>query len=332
MHWIVGVRFKKAGKIYYFDPGKSAVQLGQKVIVETSRGLECGDVVVGKKEVEECDVVLPLKSVIRVATEADIKAISENEQKNAEAIRICQEQIEKHKLDMKLIDVEYTFDRSKVVFYFTAEGRVDFRELVKDLAAVFRTRIELRQIGVRDEARMLGGIGACGRGLCCATFLGDFDPVSIKMAKEQNLSLNPAKISGVCGRLMCCLKYETECYKSCTAEERACGKHLSDVTEVNIDDIDADPNEILEILDETDKAARRNIAEYAVQKKPNKKNEDELKKASVEKAKQYLQAKSEDVVADEGAGAVKRKRSRFNQGKQKPNNQRRNNKAGNSQL
>lgn len=212
MQTIVGVRFKKAGKIYYFDPGPLSLEKEDPVIVETARGLEFGFVVITARQVEDESVVLPLKPVLRKATDRDVAKVAENEAKEAEALRTCQHKIEVHKLEMNLVSVEYTFDVSKIIFYFTAEGRVDFRELVKDLAAIFRTRIELRQIGVRDEAKMLGGIGGCGRSLCCATFLGDFEPVSIKMAKEQNLSLNPAKISGICGRLMCCLKYESNLY------------------------------------------------------------------------------------------------------------------------
>lgn len=210
---VVGVRFKKAGKIYYFDPGDLSLSPGTEVIVETVRGLEYGYVMVGPKEVSEEEITQPLKKVIRVATEEDRKKLQENREKEKKAFQIGLEKIEQHQLKMKLIDVEYTFDRNKIIFYFTADGRVDFRELVKDLAAVFRVRIELRQIGVRDEAKMLGGLGPCGRPLCCSTFLGEFEPVSIKMAKEQNLSLNPTKISGICGRLMCCLKYEYDNYK-----------------------------------------------------------------------------------------------------------------------
>lgn len=210
---VVGVRFKQAGKIYYFDPNGVEVKQGDYVIVETARGIEFGQVMVGPKEVSEDKVTLPLKNVIRIATPEDHVQLGENKDKEKKAFSICQQKIEQHNLEMKLIDVEYTFDRSKILFYFTADGRVDFRELVKDLAAVFRTRIELRQIGVRDEAKMMGGLGPCGRPLCCATFLGDFEPVSIKMAKEQNLSLNPVKISGICSRLMCCLKYESSCYR-----------------------------------------------------------------------------------------------------------------------
>jgi len=211
---VVGVRFKKAGKIYYFDPGELQIQKDDFVIVETVRGVEYGKVVIAKKEVDENDVVLPLKKVLRVADEKDRLIVEENKQEAKEAYEVCLQKVLEHGLDMKLVDVEFTFDRNKIIFYFTADGRVDFRELVKDLAAIFKTRIELRQIGVRDEAKMLGGIGPCGRMLCCSTFLGDFEPVSIKMAKDQNLSLNPTKISGLCGRLMCCLKYENDEYES----------------------------------------------------------------------------------------------------------------------
>jgi cell fate regulator YaaT (PSP1 superfamily) len=206
---VVGIRFKQAGKIYYFDPDQLELLLGDKVIVETARGIEYGEVVVSPKMISENDVVPPLKKVIRKATLEDSQQVEDNANKEKEAFQICLRKITEHQLPMKLVDVEYTFDGNKVIFSFTAEGRVDFRELVKDLAAVFRTRIELRQIGVRDEAKMLGGIGSCGRILCCASFLGDFEPVSIRMAKDQRLSLNPTKISGICGRLMCCLKYES---------------------------------------------------------------------------------------------------------------------------
>ena len=210
---VIGVRFRHAGKIYYFSPGKLKVKTGDYVIVETARGLEYGYVVIGNKEVDDSKVIQPLKPVMRMATEQDTRQAEENKEKEKEAFKICLEKIRKHKLEMKLIDVEYTFDNNKVIFYFTADGRVDFRELVKDLATIFKTRIELRQIGVRDEAKMLGGLGPCGRPMCCSTFLGDFASVSIKMAKEQNLSLNPTKISGICGRLMCCLNYEQSTYE-----------------------------------------------------------------------------------------------------------------------
>lgn len=210
---VIGVRFRKAGKVYYFSPGEMEIKTGEYVIVETARGIEYGHVVLGTHEVDDKKVIQPLKPVIRMATEADEEIEKRNKEKEKEAFKICLEKIKKHELDMKLIDTEYTFDNNKVLFYFTADGRIDFRELVKDLASVFKTRIELRQIGVRDETKIVGGIGICGRPLCCASYLSEFIPVSIKMAKEQNLSLNPTKISGICGRLMCCLKYEEETYE-----------------------------------------------------------------------------------------------------------------------
>ena len=210
---IVGVRFKKAGKIYYFLPGEETLTIDDDVIVETARGVEYGTVVIGPKEVAKDSLVMPVKEVMRKATPKDLQQLEKNEEREEKAFAICLEKIAKRKLPMKLINVEYTFDMNKIVFFFTADGRIDFRELVKDLATVFRTRIELRQVGVRDEAKVLNGIGACGRPLCCSNFLGDFSPVSIRMAKDQNLSLNPTKISGVCGRLMCCLNYEDDLYK-----------------------------------------------------------------------------------------------------------------------
>ena len=210
---VVGVRFKKAGKIYYFDPADMNIQKDTYVVVETARGIEFGECVIGIKEINENDIVAPLKSVLRIATEEDIDRHFKNKDKEKDAFNICLKKIQEHGLTMKLIDVEYTFDNNKVIFYFTADGRVDFRELVKDLATIFKTRIELRQIGVRDEAKMLGGLGPCGRPMCCSSFLGDFASVSITMAKEHNLSLNPTKISGICGRLMCCLNYEQSTYE-----------------------------------------------------------------------------------------------------------------------
>ncbi len=210
---VIGVRFRNAGKVYYFAPGKLKIEQGDHVVVETARGVEYGYVVLGMKDVDDDKIVQPLKPVMRVATPEDDEKAVKNREKEKEAFKICLEKIRKHELEMKLIDAEYTFDNNKVLFYFTADGRIDFRELVKDLAAVFKTRIELRQIGVRDETKILGGIGICGRPLCCHSYLADFVPVSIKMAKEQNLSLNPTKISGVCGRLMCCLKNEQETYE-----------------------------------------------------------------------------------------------------------------------
>ncbi len=209
---VVGVRFKEVGKVYYFDPDGHSLKKGDMVIVETARGVECGEVAMENRDVSEEEIVKPLKKLVRVATDEDIDKVKENKKKEKEAFEICEKKILKHGLDMKLVDIEYTFDNSKILFYFTADGRVDFRELVKDLASVFHTRIELRQIGVRDESKMLGGIGICGRPFCCSSFLGDFQPVTVKMAKEQGLSLNPTKISGTCGRLMCCLKYEQNAY------------------------------------------------------------------------------------------------------------------------
>ena len=210
---VIGVRFRTAGKVYFFDPLQLEIKRGDHVIVETARGIEFGTVVAGVHEVEDDKVIQPLKPVMRIAGERDIEQEAANKEKEKEAFKICKEKILKHGLEMKLIDAEYTFDNNKVLFYFTADGRIDFRELVKDLAAIFKTRIELRQIGVRDEVRRMGGNGVCGRELCCCSFLNNFDAVSIKMAKEQNMSLNPSKISGVCGRLMCCLKYEQEAYE-----------------------------------------------------------------------------------------------------------------------
>jgi len=221
---VIGVRFKRAGKIYYFDPGDEEVTTDDYVIVETVRGVEFGKVELTHKQMDEEDVVLPLKKVIRIADDTDKELVVQNQELAEVAFHTCTEKIQVHGLEMSLVEVEYTFDRNKIIFYFTADGRIDFRNLVKDLAAEFKTRIELRQIGVRDEAKMLGGIGPCGRMLCCSTFLGDFEPVSIKMAKDQNLSLNPAKISGLCGRLMCCLKYENDQYESAKRELPDLGK------------------------------------------------------------------------------------------------------------
>ena len=224
---VIGVRFRKAGKIYFFSPGGLELKAGDKVIVETARGVEFGSVVTGIKEVPDDQISQPLKPVIRIATQDDVRREAKNREKEKEAFKICQEKIRKHGLEMKLIDAEYTFDNNKVLFYFTADGRIDFRELVKDLASVFRTRIELRQIGVRDETKIRGGIGICGRPLCCHTYLTEFAPVSIKMAKEQNLSLNPTKISGVCGRLMCCLTNEEETYEELNSHLPSIGDYVT---------------------------------------------------------------------------------------------------------
>ena len=224
---VIGVRFRNAGKIYYFAPGKLEIKSGDHVIVETARGVEYGYVVLGNREVEDNKVIQPLKSVIRMANKDDENREMSNRKKEKDAFKLCQEKIRKHNLDMKLIDVEYTFDNNKILFYFTADGRIDFRELVKDLASVFKTRIELRQVGVRDETKIVGGIGICGRALCCHSYLSEFIPVSIKMAKEQNLSLNPTKISGVCGRLMCCLKNEEETYEYLNSKLPGMGDYVT---------------------------------------------------------------------------------------------------------
>ena len=224
---VIGVRFRKAGKVYFFDPAEMEIKTGDHVIVETARGIEFGHVVLGNREVDEKKVIQPLKPVIRMANKNDEEIERKNKEKEKEAFRICLEKIKKHNLQMKLIDAEYTFDNNKVLFYFTADGRIDFRELVKDLAAVFKTRIELRQIGVRDETKILGGVGICGRPLCCHSYLSEFIPVSIKMAKEQNLSLNPTKISGVCGRLMCCLKNEEETYEELNSKLPNIGDYVT---------------------------------------------------------------------------------------------------------
>lgn len=237
---IIGVRFKELGKVYSFDPHGTPVQLGQKVIVETARGIELGEVALANKMVEDSEIVSPLKGLVRVATEEDLRRAEQHRQKEKEAFAICSECIEKHDIDMHLVDAEYTFDGAKLMFYFTSDGRVDFRELLKELARIFRTRIDLRQIGVRDEAKMLGGIGICGRPFCCSSFLEEFQPVSIKMAKEQGLSLNPTKISGACGRLMCCLKYEQAAYEDLLRSTPKAGAIVQTpdgrgrVTEVNL--------------------------------------------------------------------------------------------------
>lgn len=210
---IIGIRFNNTGKVYYFSPGELDIKAGQKVLVETARGIECADVIIGIRDVDESKIVAPLKDVIRIATDEDLEIHAQNKVKEKEAFKICNECIKKHNLEMKLIDVEYTFDNNKIMFFFIADSRIDFRDLVKDLASIFKTRIELRQVGVRDQAKTVGGLGICGRPICCASSMPDFQPVSIKMAKEQNLSLNPTKISGTCGRLMCCLKYEQEAYE-----------------------------------------------------------------------------------------------------------------------
>ncbi|MEI3294655.1 MAG: stage 0 sporulation family protein [Eubacterium ventriosum] len=270
---VIGVRFRQAGKIYNFSPADFQVKVGDHVIVETARGIEYGSVVQGIREVADDKVIMPLKSVIRIATEEDDKKAIENNEKEKKAFKICKEKIAKHGLEMKLIETEYTFDNNKVLFYFTADGRIDFRELVKDLASVFKTRIELRQVGVRDETKMLGGIGICGRTLCCNTYLSEFIPVSIKMAKEQSLSLNPTKISGICGRLMCCLKNEQEAYEELNSNLPDIGEKVKtfdgfkgEVVSVNV--LRQKVKIVVEVDDE------REIKEYAIDElkfKPKKK-------------------------------------------------------------
>lgn len=284
---VIGVRFRNAGKIYYFAPGKYEIEAGQHVIVETARGIEYGYVVLGCRAVEESKVIQPLKSVIRMASKEDEEIEASNKRKEKDAFKICLEKIRKHDLEMKLIDVEYTFDNNKILFYFTADGRIDFRELVKDLAAVFKTRIELRQVGVRDETKIVGGMGICGRALCCHSYLSEFIPVSIKMAKEQNLSLNPTKISGVCGRLMCCLKNEEDTYEYLNSKLPGIGDYVTtddnlrgEVHSVNV------LRQLVKVVVTVDRDEKE-IREYRVDQlrfKPKKKREkihvqdDELKK------------------------------------------------------
>ena len=274
---VIGVRFRQAGKIYFFSPGKLQLKRGDQVIVETARGVEFGSVVDGPKEVAESEVTQPLKPVLRIATEEDKRNEQKNREREKEAFRVCKEKIRKHELDMKLINAEYTFDGNKILFYFTADGRIDFRELVKDLAAVFRTRIELRQIGVRDETKLCGGIGVCGRCLCCHTYLADFAPVSIKMAKEQKLSLNPTKISGVCGRLMCCLTNEEETYEELNSRLPTVGETVTTIEglkgEVQSVSVLRQQVKVIVTLDNDEKEVR----EYKVDDlrfKPKKKRRD----------------------------------------------------------
>jgi hypothetical protein len=295
---IVGVRFKPAGKIYYFDPGDLRLDIGNDVIVETARGLEYGMIVISPKLVKEEDLISPLKPIIRVASDDDSETYLENKVKTKEAFDICDEKIKDHKLEMYLIDCEYTFDRNKLIFYFTADGRIDFRELVKDLAAIFKTRIELRQIGVRDEAKILNAIGPCGRPLCCSTWIGEFMPVSIKMAKDQGLSLNPAKISGVCGRLFCCLKYEAQGYADAVKKMPSVGWLVKDlftekkgkVVEVNhlLENIKVEfEDKTVGVLAEGDykviKASKKDNIQQANQEKLDKEALAELKKLEREK-------------------------------------------------
>lgn len=300
---VIGVRFRPAGKIYFFAPGKFEIKAGDSVIVETARGVEFGYVVTGQKEVEDERITQPLKSVIRVATEDDVKKEEKNREKEKEAFEICLEKIRKHGLEMKLIDAEYTFDNNKVLFYFTADGRIDFRELVKDLASVFRTRIELRQIGVRDETKIRGGIGICGRPLCCHTYLSEFAPVSIKMAKEQNLSLNPTKISGVCGRLMCCLTNEEETYEELNGRLPSVGDRVTtpeklqgDVQSVNV------LRQLVKVIVSLDNDEKE-IREYKVEElrfKPKRRKKDvKLSKEEFAQLKALEEKNGESKLDDE---------------------------------
>ena len=285
---VVGVRFRNAGKIYFFGPGDLELRAGMHVIVETARGIEMGTVMTDPREVADNEVIQPLKPVIRIATEADEKTVEKNREREREAFRICLEKIEKHKLEMKLVEAEYTFDNNKLLFYFTADGRIDFRELVKDLAAVFRTRIELRQIGVRDETKIMGGIGICGRALCCHSYLSEFAPVSIKMAKEQNLSLNPTKISGVCGRLMCCLKNEQDTYEYLNSRLPRNGDHVTtddgfkgEVASVNV------LRQTVKVLVEVDD--EKELREYKVEQlkfRPRRRKEKDNVKLSAQEMKE----------------------------------------------
>lgn len=275
---VIGVRFKKAGKIYYFDPNELNINKEDYVIVETARGIEFGQCVIGIKEVNEDDIIAPLKSVLRVADDEDIKRHGDNKAKEEDALRICTEKIWDHGLMMKLIDVEYTFDNNKVIFYFTADGRVDFRDLVKDLATIFKTRIELRQIGVRDEAKMIGGLGPCGRPMCCSSFLGDFASVSIKMAKEQNLSLNPTKISGICGRLMCCLNYEQSTYEEIRKELPKVGS-------------------IVKTSEGTGEVIQNNVVKESVKVKLKRKDEEILETFNIKDVK-LIKGSYEDSIED----------------------------------
>ncbi len=303
---VTGVKFKASGKTYYFDPGELDLSEGDDVIVETARGVEFGTVSFGVREIGDGDIMSPLKPVLRLAGEEDKKRHIENENKKAKALEQCQQKVDKHKLDMKLVDVEYTFDNSKIIFYFTSDGRVDFRELVKDLAGVFKMRIELRQIGVRDETKMMGGIGNCGRDLCCHSWLPDFEPVSIKMAKVQNLSLNPVKISGVCGRLMCCLQYENDTYCELRKGMPEIGERVStrDGTAVVFDvNILEDKIKTRIVLEEKNEAAgkpEKLSTEYYIYSKEEIKR-SERKKSSQDRPRQKRDRRSDssdDAIAD----------------------------------
>lgn len=298
---VIGIRFKRAGKVYYFDPGDLVLPVASGAIVETARGIEYGDVVVGAREVNESEVVQPLKRVVRQASEVDLARVAENQRREKEALQVAQKKIADHNLDMYVVDIEFAFDGSKITFYFTAEGRVDFRELVKDLASIFRTRIELRQIGVRDEAKMLGGIGPCGRPLCCSTFLGDFAPVSIRMAKDQNLSLNPTKISGICGRLLCCLRYEadSEGYSRKGKGDRAHQEPPLQDTPGPLPDLDLD-------LAQTDEPIEQGVASVPVEVQDGKPGRPRERRADPEKQPRPKPPQAQD----QGEGQKRRRRRR----------------------
>lgn len=321
---IVGVRFKTVGKMYYFAPMGFDIKRGDNVIVETSRGMEYGEVVVGIKEVNDSAVVKPLKGVLRLATEEDTARFKENKEKEKKAYSVCVEKIEKHGLDMKLVEVEYTFDGSKILFYFTADGRVDFRELVKDLASVFRTRIELRQIGVRDESKTLGSIGVCGRNLCCSQFLGEFVPVSIKMAKEQGLSLNPSKISGSCGRLMCCLKYEQDTYEDMIKESPRNGAVVSTpdgkATVINV----ALLKGMVKVRLDGDEVVLKDYPVSAV--KPYDPNAPQTEEDFFDKEEKSLMESLEKLMEEDKPESHQKRSGRRNQNRQNKNNAEKKNK------
>lgn len=313
---VIGVRFRTAGKIYFFDPLDFEIKRGDHVIVETARGIEFGTVTTGIKDVEDEEVVQPLKPVIRIANERDVEQAANNKAKEKEAFRICQEKIQKHELEMKLIDAEYTFDNNKVLFYFTADGRIDFRELVKDLASVFKTRIELRQIGVRDETKIVGGIGICGRPLCCHSYLSDFVPVSIKMAKEQNLSLNPTKISGVCGRLMCCLKNEEETYEELNRKLPGVGDYVtaSDGLKGEVHSVNVLRQLVKIVVEEGDE---KEIKEYPVEelqfrRRHGKKDKIDLSK---EELQELEKLEEEEQQASESSGQAEGGQRQGNRGR-----------------
>lgn len=331
---VVGIRFRNAGKIYYFDPADFELEPPMHVIVETARGIEMGTVMLANREVEDDKVVQPLKPVIRVATDEDERTVEKNKEKEKDAFRICKEKILKHELEMKLVEAEYTFDGNKLLFYFTADGRIDFRELVKDLAAVFRTRIELRQIGVRDETKMMGGIGICGRELCCKSYLADFVPVSIKMAKEQNLSLNPTKISGVCGRLMCCLKNEQETYEYLNGRLPAMGETVTtddgmkgEVTNINV------LRQLVKVL--IDNGEEKELREYRVEQLkfvPKRRKDIKLTEEELKELKELEESGTTEEVANNSNNNSNRNNNNRKNNKNRANRENNNeNKSNNNE-